>query len=36
MAAPAIAAGTVNVAIVDEPDALDPMISTKDMVSIVT
>lgn len=36
LAAPALAAGTVNVAIVGEPDTLDPMISTKDVVSIVT
>ncbi|MBO6902612.1 MAG: ABC transporter substrate-binding protein [Rhizobiaceae bacterium] len=28
--------GTVNVAIIGEPDTLDPMVSTKDVVSIVT
>ncbi len=32
----ALAAGTVNVAIVGEADTLDPMVSTKDVVSIVT
>lgn len=30
------AAGTIDVAIVGEPDTLDPMMSTKDVVSIVT
>lgn len=33
---PAFAQGTVTVAIVGEPDTLDPMLSTKDVVSIVT
>ncbi|TYC68986.1 ABC transporter substrate-binding protein [Stappia sp. BW2] len=33
---PVLAAGTVNVAIIGEPDTFDPMVSTKDVVSIVT
>lgn len=33
---PALAAGVINVAIVGNPDTLDPMVSTKDVVSIVT
>lgn len=36
MVPPALAAGVVNVAIVGEPDTLDPVVSTKDVVSIVT
>lgn len=35
-ASPAIAEGTIDVAIIGEPDTFDPMISTKDVVSIVT
>ena len=33
---PVLAAGTIDVAIIGEPDTFDPMISTKDVVSIVT
>jgi peptide/nickel transport system substrate-binding protein len=36
LAAPATAQTVLNVAIVGEPDTLDPMMSTKDVVSIVT
>lgn len=36
LATPAMAAGTLNVAIVGEADTFDPMVSTKDVVSIVT
>ncbi|MBP0618168.1 ABC transporter substrate-binding protein [Jiella mangrovi] len=36
VATPSLAGGVVNVAIVGEPDTLDPMVSTKDVVSIVT
>ena len=36
VAAQAHAAGTVEVAIVGDPDTFDPMVSTKDVVSIVT
>ncbi|MFD1880271.1 ABC transporter substrate-binding protein [Paracoccus pacificus] len=36
LGAPLFAQGTINVAIVGEPDTLDPMLSTKDVVSIVT
>lgn len=36
LTAPAYAGGTIDVAIVGEPDTFDPMISTKDLVSIVT
>ncbi len=35
-ASSAQAAGNINVAIIGEPDTLDPMVSTKDVVSIVT
>jgi len=35
-AAPVAAQGTVEVAIVGDPDTFDPMMSTKDVVSIVT
>lgn len=33
---PAFAQNVINVAIIGEPDTLDPMVSTKDVVSIVT
>ncbi len=33
---PLLAAGTIDVAIIGEPDTFDPMVSTKDVVSIVT
>ncbi|MBO0902910.1 ABC transporter substrate-binding protein [Jiella sonneratiae] len=36
VAVPALAKNVINVAIVGEPDTLDPMVSTKDVVSIVT
>ncbi|WOI57848.1 ABC transporter substrate-binding protein [Palleronia sp. LCG004] len=36
VASPVLAAGTIDVAIIGEPDTFDPMISTKDVVSIVT
>lgn len=36
IAPPAMAKDVINVAIVGEPDTLDPMVSTKDVVSIVT
>jgi len=36
LVAPAAAQSSINVAIIGEPDTLDPMVSTKDVVSIVT
>lgn len=36
MASPVLGQGTVDVAIIGDPDTFDPMISTKDVVSIVT
>ncbi|MEX6507188.1 ABC transporter substrate-binding protein [Jiella sp. M17.18] len=36
VATPVLAKDVINVAIIGEPDTLDPMVSTKDVVSIVT